>query len=124
MGCWEVWGRPTSQRRACILILLVLGALPWDVPGNTVVEGVVSKRISSCTDPAAVGMLCCVLDFLLHAGGLPEQEQRWARPDLSQLHCLQMVPAGREAQSPGERAGDGIRATLQGEGSRGHGGGV
>lgn len=44
--------------------------------GCGITEGFVSKSVSSSTDPAAVGMLCCVLDFLLHAGGLPEQEKR------------------------------------------------
>lgn len=36
-------------------------------------------------DPPALGMLCRVLDFLLHAGGLPEQERGGAGPGLLQL---------------------------------------
>lgn len=71
-------------------------------------------------DPPAPGMLCCVLDFLLHAGGLPDKERGGAGPGLLQPQQLQVVPAGQEAPSPGERPGDGVGAAVPGER---HGGG-
>lgn len=77
------------------------------------------KRFPSA-DPPALGMLCRVLDILLHAGGVPVKERGGAGPGLLQLQQLQVVPAGQEAPSPGERPGDGVGATVPGEG-RGRG---
>lgn len=53
-------------------------------------------------DPPAPGMLCRVLDFLLHAGGLPDEERGRAGAGVLGFPKLQVVPAGWEAPSPGE----------------------
>lgn len=80
-GCTKQ-GHPSSAgvvgkgKPAALILLAPCPTVPvGDGAGLGAVEGG-SQGASSSTDPPAVGLFCCVLDFLLHAGGVPDQEQR------------------------------------------------